>query len=93
MNPTLQADIDKIIGTENALRVTVTRHPLARFASAWAQKFRVNGEFDKGRSTWLKNWPTLAGYLLDSESVDASHRISFKDFLDFFLDTSSPSKV
>ena len=39
--------IDQIISSNSSMLVAVTRHPMARFASAWAQKFRKNGEFDK----------------------------------------------
>lgn len=76
-----QTDINEIITDQSALRVTVTRHPLARFASAWAQKFRANGEFDKGRADWLRQWPGLAPLLLNG----TSHRVAFGSFLDYFL--------
>ena len=81
INSFTQSDIDSILANQNALKVTVTRHPLARFASAWAQKFKEYGEFDKGREQWLRDWPGLEKLLING----TTHRIPFDSFVDYFL--------
>ena len=68
-----QTDINKIVSSDRSLLVAVTRHPLSRFTSAWAQKFRRGGEFDKGRNQWLNQWPELENYLLN-EQMQTTHR-------------------
>ena len=75
--------------TQSRYEVTVTRHPLSRFASAWAQKFQKNGEFDKNKKEWLTKWPQLTEFDLLN---DSTHRISFKSFLNYFIQKSSPQK-
>ena len=87
INSFTQSDIDSILANQNALKVTVTRHPLARFASAWAQKFKEYGEFDKGREQWLRDWPGLEKLLING----TTHRIPFDSFVDYFL-TVGPNK-
>ena len=81
INSFTQSDIDSILTNQNALKVTVTRHPLARFASAWAQKFKEFGEFDKGKEQWLRDWPGLKELLING----TTHRIPFDSFVDYFL--------
>ena len=85
-----QSDIDAILSAEDSLRVAVVRHPISRFVSAWAQKFRTKGEFDQHREEWLKKWPKLDGYL--SVGVRATHRIRFSKFLEFFETCTTPAK-
>jgi hypothetical protein len=65
-------DIDSILSNSTSLKVTVVRHPISRFVSAWAQKFQVKGEFDQHRDNWLETWPKLEDYLL--VGPQATHR-------------------
>ena len=91
-----QTDINKIVSSDRSLLVAVTRHPLSRFTSAWAQKFRRGGEFDKGRNQWLNQWPELENYLLN-EQMQTTHRfemlihhpISIKRIANIFLESLS----
>ena len=85
-----QADVDQIVQASNVMSVVVVRHPMSRVVSAWAQKFRAKGEFDQHRDEWLLKWPKLADFL--TTSTTTSHRISFQNFLQFFLESSTPSK-
>ena len=78
-----------LVANEYPFSVTVTRHPLSRFASAWSQKFQKGGEFDKHKEDWLSKWPQLTDFdLLEN----TTHRISFKSFFKYFLEKSAPQK-